>query len=84
MTSRPNPAAIADPFDRANALLVTASNELEDPLERVWAASRAAQAVHELTAEAVRIARAKGATWTEIGDTLGTTRQAAQQRFGSQ
>jgi hypothetical protein len=73
---------MTDPFDRANALLVTASNELEDPLERVWAASRAAQAVHELTREAVSIARDQGATWTDIGDVLGTTRQAAQQRFG--
>ena len=82
MTTRPNPSVIADPFDRANALLVIASNELEPPLERVWAASRASQAVHELTAEAVRIARAKGTTWAEIGDTLGITRQAAQQRFG--
>lgn len=30
----------------------------------------------------VREARAEGRTWEEIGDALGTTRQAAQQRFG--
>ena len=73
--------AIADPFERANVLLLTASNELADPLERVWAADRAAGAVHDLLAEAVAAARANGASWAEIGDTLGTTRQAAHQRF---
>lgn len=33
-------------------------------------------------ANAVRVARADGATWDAIGSALGTTRQAAQQRFG--
>ncbi len=31
---------------------------------------------------AVWRAKAEGATWEEIGDSLGITRQAAQQRFG--
>jgi hypothetical protein len=31
---------------------------------------------------AVIIARDKGATWEEIGDVLGVTKQAAQMRFG--
>jgi hypothetical protein len=31
---------------------------------------------------AVGKARARGATWTQIGDALGVTRQAARQRFG--
>jgi hypothetical protein len=30
----------------------------------------------------VNEARASGYTWEEIGDALGTSRQAAQQRFG--
>ena len=32
--------------------------------------------------EAVKVARDAGATWTEIGEQLGTTRQAAAERFG--
>ena len=35
-----------------------------------------------IAAEA-RAARTVGATWNEIGRTLGMTRQAAQQRFGA-
>jgi hypothetical protein len=31
---------------------------------------------------AVALAKDAGATWDEIGNALGTTRQAAQQRFG--
>ncbi len=33
-------------------------------------------------ARAVETARAKGATWEEIGAVLGVTKQAAQMRFG--
>jgi len=33
--------------------------------------------------EAVRQARSRGFSWTQIGTTLGVTRQAAQQRFGA-
>ena len=32
--------------------------------------------------EAVQTVREAGATWEEIGDALGMTRQAARQRFG--
>ncbi|MGH3305137.1 MAG: hypothetical protein ACRDOK_26410 [Streptosporangiaceae bacterium] len=42
-------------------------------------------AVHEsqrLLAAAVTRARTQGHTWTQIGNRLGITRQAAQQRFG--
>jgi len=30
----------------------------------------------------VKIAREQGASWAEIGDVLGVSRQAAQERFG--
>jgi hypothetical protein len=30
----------------------------------------------------IDIARKKGATWTEVGDAIGMSRQAAQQRYG--
>jgi hypothetical protein len=47
----------------------------------------AARTVAELAEDATRIlvdrARAAGHTWTEIGELLRSSRQAAQQRFGS-
>ena len=46
------------------------------------ARARLAAAEAELAAAATR-ARQNGHTWTAIGNRLGITRQAAQQRFGS-
>jgi hypothetical protein len=45
------------------------------------AAHAAADADAEL-AHAARAARDAGASWAQIGDALGLTRQAAQQRWG--
>lgn len=78
----PDPSSIPDPIERAQVLLTIASDEDQHALERVWAASRAAQAVHEVTAQAVAVARERGETWTEIGNIFGTSRQAAHERFG--
>lgn len=47
------------------------------------AARTAADAANEL-ALAAGNARQAGATWSEIGDAVGLTRQAAQQRWGHQ
>lgn len=41
-----------------------------------------AELVHETLQALVDEARAVGHTWQEIGDVLGTSRQAAYQRFG--
>jgi len=41
-----------------------------------------ARAVEEGLREAIQNARLAGHTWAEIGELLGTTRQAAFQRFG--
>jgi hypothetical protein len=49
----------------------------------IYAARAAADAEHEL-ARAAHDARHAGATWTQIGDALGLTRQAAQQRWSHQ
>jgi len=38
----------------------------------------------EQLGEAVFFLRVRGYSWTDIGTRLGTTRQAAQQRWGSQ
>jgi len=45
------------------------------------AARNAADADNKLD-RAARAARHAGASWTQIGDALGLTRQAAQQRWG--
>ena len=55
------------------------------PVERLTAASLLAQRLHargdELLDQLVDAARAQGASWTEIGRALQTSKQAAQQRF---
>ncbi len=52
------------------------------PLAAVAAARDLAAAASEALQEAVDRARAGGHSWREIGDVLGSTRQAAFQRFG--
>jgi Protein of unknown function (DUF3887) len=52
------------------------------PLEALAAARDLSAAVGEGMQQAVDRARAAGHSWREIGDVLGTTRQAAFQRFG--
>ncbi len=52
-------------------------------LTRLIDAARAVvEADHELT-QAARAARSGGASWSQIGDAVGLTRQAAQHRWGS-
>ena len=50
---------------------------------RIIAARQKLAAAERELHEAVRSARAAGDSWTVIGAALDTTRQAAQQRFGS-
>ncbi len=52
------------------------------PLVAMAAARELSAATGEALQEAVDRARAAGHSWREIGDVLGTTRQAAFQRFG--
>ena len=52
------------------------------PLEALQAARDLSAAAGEAMQQAVDRARAAGHSWREIGDVLGTTRQAAFQRFG--
>jgi hypothetical protein len=52
------------------------------PLEALAAARDLSAAAGEAMQQAVDRARAAGRSWREIGDVLGTTRQAAFQRFG--
>jgi hypothetical protein len=57
-------------------------NVLTDPLVAVDDAVRTVRDAETKLREAVEAARRAGHTWQEIGDLLGTSRQAAFQRFG--
>jgi hypothetical protein len=50
---------------------------------RIIAARRGLAAAEQELRDAVRAARVAGDSWTIIGAALETTRQAAQQRFGT-
>jgi uncharacterized protein DUF3887 len=52
------------------------------PLGAVTVIRSLARVVEDGLREAVQLARQAGHTWAEIGELLGTTRQAAFQRFG--
>jgi Protein of unknown function (DUF3887) len=52
------------------------------PLGAVAVVRSLARVVEDGMREAVQAARQAGHTWAELGDLLGTTRQAAFQRFG--
>jgi hypothetical protein len=54
-----------------------------DPIGTLCDAARLGKALEKLEADLVRHARAGGRSWTEIAAALGTTRQAAWQRFAS-
>lgn len=49
--------------------------------KRLEAANRLRRAADDLVTELVVAARDEGATWAEIGDTLGVSTQAAHQKY---
>jgi len=63
-------------------LAAPALAEDQDPLAALRAATTVQTRAAELLAAAVQRARDAGATWQQVGDVLGTSRQAAFQRFG--
>jgi hypothetical protein len=66
--------------------LIAAVEETEGPLDRVSAAAAVKDQIEalgdELLDHFVKEAREQGCSWTQIGEALGVTRQAAQQRHG--
>ncbi len=58
------------------------TDEALAPLDTVAVIRSLARLVEDGMREAVQLARQAGHTWAEIGELLGTTRQAAFQRFG--
>jgi len=74
--------AIASIRDTAGRLLAAVSRGGGDPLAAVLAARELAAASDTALQQAVDRARSAGRSWREVGDVLGTSRQAAFQRFG--
>lgn len=61
---------------------ILAESAVDEPLAVVRRAAEADLVAGDLLQEAVTSARAGGQSWASIGDVLGLSRQAAQQRFG--
>jgi hypothetical protein len=74
--------AIVGIRDAAGQLLTAVSRGSGHPLTAVVAARELAAASDAALQQAVDRARAAGHSWREVGDVLGTSRQAAFQRFG--
>src|SRR5215472_17189023 len=72
--------AAKSPVKRIFAAL-TALDAADGPISRLGAARRLREAAEGLEAAQVAAARKAGATWIEIGDCYGLTKQGAQQRF---
>ena len=71
------PAALPRPVTKA----MSALGDIDNPLSRLAAVRSARQALEALEHDTVTRARAGGATWSEIGNVYGVSKQAAQQRF---
>ncbi|MGQ0632509.1 MAG: hypothetical protein ACT4P1_15935 [Sporichthyaceae bacterium] len=60
---------------------IEALESAEDHLARLDAARLLRESAEELEVSELHAARKAGATWTEIGECYGLTKQGAQQRF---
>lgn len=78
------PGMVSESLDAQGTLTVRARavDTAEGPLARLRALQALLDAAAEASTEAVSAARADGKTWQEVGDALGISRQAAQQRCG--
>lgn len=74
---------VAGRIQAAAARLADELHRPDAPLAAMTAARELAAATGEALQQAIDRARAAGHSWREIGDVLGTTRQAAFQRFGN-
>ena len=67
-------------------MIASVEESADDPLERIEAAAAMREQIEQLSDELldhfVKEARAAGCSWAQIGEALGVTRQAAQQRHG--
>jgi uncharacterized NAD(P)/FAD-binding protein YdhS len=56
----------------------------EDPLGGIREARSAERALDKVLDDQVRRAREAGCSWTEVGEALATTKQAAWERFSAE
>lgn len=69
-------------LDSLDPAVIAAPDADASHLRRLAAAVRATATSQAELAEAVAAAREHGHTWTQIATMLGTSRQAAQERYG--
>jgi hypothetical protein len=62
--------------------LVNERRHIEPVLEALTAVEALARVVDRWRARLVRLARTRGAPWTDIGQSLGVSKQAAHERYG--
>ncbi|MFI1016880.1 Clp protease N-terminal domain-containing protein [Streptomyces sp. NPDC020965] len=81
-----NPVGMKNPVrldDLIDAIKKVHSNALDQLTDAVVAADHLGEVADHLIGHFVDQARRSGASWTEIGKSMGVTRQAAQKRFVS-
>jgi hypothetical protein len=72
-------------IDHGNNLRLRTTGDWEgEPLEALRQSGRLATAVDKLTRESVHRARDAGHSWTQIGEALCITKQAAWERFSGE
>jgi hypothetical protein len=81
MTDRPNPAANLRLDDLIEAIKKVHTDALDQLQDAVIAAEHLGDVADHLIGHFVDQARRSGASWTDIGHSMGVTRQAAQKRF---
>ncbi|MER6027438.1 Clp protease N-terminal domain-containing protein [Streptomyces sp. NPDC001851] len=81
MATNPNPTAPVRLDDLIEAIKKSHSEPLEQLQDAVIAADHLGDVADHLIGHFVDQARRSGASWTEIGRSMGVTRQAAQKRF---
>lgn len=74
---------MSKPDDPLQAALDAAAQIRSDRIDLIQHANEALALALDELARSVTSARHAGATWLQIGETLGTSPQAAQQRFGT-
>lgn len=62
--------------------LSTDLGNVADYLHWTWQAAETARQAEIELKRVVAATKKKGATWTELGESLGCSRQAAQQKYG--
>jgi len=81
MTTNPKPMTSVRLDDLIEAIKKVHTDELEQLQDAVIAADHLGDVADHLIGHFVDQARRSGASWTDIGKSMGVTRQAAQKRF---